>query len=248
MPTILDTRAELEHVRGLADVAPEALAELARHATHHRVPAHGLVAGQGQMVPGVSFLVRGALKVVRTVPTAQGDVARVLGVMRAPCIVASASSFDGLPAEASVEALRASNVLSIDRGVVARVAAAFPPLERVFLDCFVREARRHAERADQLTAGSVEERLCRLLDGLALEFGTSLGTGRFIALPLRRKDVASMVNATTETASRLMAKLERQGQVRSTRDGIWWRGVQRKGSRDSQAPSDPASPRRGSGG
>jgi hypothetical protein len=32
-----------------------------------------------------------------------------------------------------------------------------------------------------------------------------------------------MVNATTETVSRLLAKFERDGQARSTRDGIWWR-------------------------
>jgi hypothetical protein len=32
-----------------------------------------------------------------------------------------------------------------------------------------------------------------------------------------------MVNATTETVSRLLAKFEREGQARSTRDGIWWR-------------------------
>jgi hypothetical protein len=32
-----------------------------------------------------------------------------------------------------------------------------------------------------------------------------------------------MVNATTETVSRLLAKFEREGLARSTRDGIWWR-------------------------
>ena len=34
-----------------------------------------------------------------------------------------------------------------------------------------------------------------------------------------------MVNATTETVSRLLAKFEREGQARSTRDGIWWRSA-----------------------
>jgi hypothetical protein len=32
-----------------------------------------------------------------------------------------------------------------------------------------------------------------------------------------------MVNATTETVSRVLAKFEREGLARSTRDGIWWR-------------------------
>ena len=62
-----------------------------------------------------------------------------------------------------------------------------------------------------------------MLDSLALAHGTPLGQGRFIAIPLRRRDLANMVNATTETVSRLLAKFEREGQARSTRDGIWWR-------------------------
>jgi hypothetical protein len=32
-----------------------------------------------------------------------------------------------------------------------------------------------------------------------------------------------MVNATTETVSRVLARFEREGITRSTRDGIWWR-------------------------
>jgi hypothetical protein len=71
--------------------------------------------------------------------------------------------------------------------------------------------------------GPVDERIKHLLDSLADQHGTPLGQGRFIAIPLRRRDLACMVNATTETVSRLLAKFEREGMARSTRDGIWWR-------------------------
>ena len=80
-------------------------------------------------------------------------------------------------------------------------------------------------RIDEIVAGPVDERVTNLLDSLALEHGTPLGQGRFIAIPLRRRDLANMVNATTETVSRLLAKFEREGQARSTRDGIWWRSA-----------------------
>jgi hypothetical protein len=82
-------------------------------------------------------------------------------------------------------------------------------------------------RIDELASGTVEERVRRLLEGLAAQHGTPLGQGRFIAIPLRRRDIASMVNATTETVSRLLAKFERDGKARSTRDGIWWRAAQK---------------------
>ena len=72
---------------------------------------------------------------------------------------------------------------------------------------------------------SLDEQFHNLLDSLALAHGTPLGQGRFIAIPLRRRDLANMVNATTETVSRLLAKFGREGQARSTRDGIWWRSA-----------------------
>jgi DNA-binding IclR family transcriptional regulator len=78
-------------------------------------------------------------------------------------------------------------------------------------------------RIDEIVSGPVDERVTNLLDSLAMAHGTPLGQGRFIAIPLRRRDLANMVNATTETVSRLLAKFEREGLARSTRDGIWWR-------------------------
>ena len=48
-----------------------------------------------------------------------------------------------------------------------------------------------------------------------------------------------MVNETTETVSRLLAKFEREGQARSTRDGIWWRSAAAAVKRPS-TPSQPA--------
>jgi hypothetical protein len=76
---------------------------------------------------------------------------------------------------------------------------------------------------DEIAAGHVDDRVRRLLENLATDFGTPFGRGRFIAIPLRRKDIACMVNATTETVSRLLARFEREGAIRSSRDGIWWR-------------------------
>jgi hypothetical protein len=106
----------------------------------------------------------------------------------------------------------------------------------VLLSRFAQEVRERVRRIDEIVTGPVDERVINLLDSLALAHGTLLGQGRFIAIPLRRRDLANMVNATTETVSRLLAKFERDGQARSTRDGIWWR--------TPPAPAVPASTRR----
>jgi CRP-like cAMP-binding protein len=221
----LDPATELPLVQGFGDVSPEALVELEGLVVQRRVPAQELASAQGQVPLGALLLVRGAAKTVRTVATAQGEVARVLDVMRAPCLVADAAAFDALPAELSVVTLRASHFFVLERRAFQKVMAAHPSLERAIFARFLRDTRSYARRADELASGTVEERVHRLLDGLAAQHGSPLGRGRFIALPLRRRDLASMVNATTETVSRLLAKLEREGHVRSTRDGLWWRGA-----------------------
>jgi CRP-like cAMP-binding protein len=115
--------------------------------------------------------------------------------------------------------------------------AAHPSLDRAILARFLRESRTQARRVDELASGTVEERVHRLLEALAVQHGTPLGRGRFIAIPLRRRDLASMVNATTETVSRLLAKLEREGKARSTRDGIWWRGATKATPDSEPAPA-----------
>jgi CRP-like cAMP-binding protein len=143
--------------------------------------------------------------------------------MRASAIVPDPSVFDGTASDASVVTLRASHVFMLEKRGLQKTMRSYPSLERALFSRFLREARNYVHRIDELASGPVEERVHRLLEGLALQHGTPLGHGRFIALPLRRKDLASMVNATTETVSRLLAQLERDGRVRSTRDGIWWR-------------------------
>jgi hypothetical protein len=45
-----------------------------------------------------------------------------------------------------------------------------------------------------------------------------------MALSLRRSDYAAMINATTETVSRTVARWERAGAARSSKVGLWWRG------------------------
>jgi CRP-like cAMP-binding protein len=224
----LDPATELSLVQGLGEVAPEAIAELAALVVQRRVPARELVSEQGQIPLGLLVLVRGAVKVVRTVETANGEVARVLAVLRAPALIPDASVFDGLPSDASVVPLRTSQLFVIERRALQKTMATHVSLQRALFARLIRESRNHVRRMDELATGSVEERVHRLLDTLAAQHGTPLGHGRFIALPLRRRDLASMVNATTETVSRLLAQLERDGRVRSTRDGIWWRGVTKK--------------------
>jgi CRP-like cAMP-binding protein len=231
-----DVAAELRAIAGFAELPAEALADLVPLVAQRRVHAQAAIVEQG-VVSGVWVaLVRGAAKSVRTKQTESGESQVVIDVMRAPCIVSDPSVYDGLPAPASVLALRASHVFAIERRAFARVALAHPLLSRALLARLAEDVRAHVRRIDEVVSGPVDERVKHLFESLAREHGTPLGQGKFIAIPLRRKDIANMVNATTETVSRLLAKLEREGIARSTRDGIWWR------SSSAQAPASSEEP------
>jgi CRP-like cAMP-binding protein len=237
-----DVAAELRGIPQLAGLSEDAWGELVPLVTQRRVLAQTSLVQQGVASPAWIALVRGAAKAVRNSLTTTGESSVVLDVMRAPCVVADASIFDAGPATASVVTLRASHVFAIERRAFMRVALAHPSLARALLLQLSEDVRAHVRRIDEVVSGPVDERVKHLLESLAEQHGTPLGQGRFIAIPLRRKDIACMVNATTETVSRLLARFERDGLARSTRDGIWWRSAPRATPMPARPDSDPVLP------
>jgi CRP-like cAMP-binding protein len=238
----VDPLEELRGVAAFAELPREMLAELAASATQRRVLAGVSLIEQGAMAAQLEVLVRGAVKVVRTTRHALGESTVVLEVTRAPSILGGASLFDGHPEPASVVTLRSSHVVAVDRRVVLRLASQQSAFARALLAHLAQTVRRHVRRIDEVAAGPVDDRVRHLLDGLAHEHGTPFGQGRFIAIPLRRRDIACMVNATTETVSRVLARFEREGLTRSTRDGIWLR-VTTPAAAPASAPPPRSTPR-----
>ena len=238
----LDLLAELRLVPTFVELSKEAHAELASAAAQRRVHAGVVLIEQGVPSAAMVILLRGAAKTTRIAEGGGGHTQVVLDVMRAPCVVADASVWDGLPAMSTVVTLRSSHVVTIDRRVIHKLAASQPSFGRALLARAAQDVRAHARRIDEIIGGAVDERIKHVLESLAEQHGTPLGQGRFIAIPLRRKDLACMVNATTETVSRLLAKFEREGLARSTRDGIWWRSTLKVAQPPPSTPFGDAPP------
>ncbi len=145
-----------------------------------------------------ALLVRGAVKLV------SGDAPNpvVLDVARAPWVV--------VPGLWRCVALRSCHVAS---------AAELSPRELARAHAAVAETL--AERILARAAPTVEARLERLLSDLSRRYGTHVSGGIFVALPLRGRDVASLVGTTTESVSRVFSAWKRSGRIRATRDGVW---------------------------
>lgn len=211
------SRKELEAIFG-ADVLEESLVRLEESAELVRLDAGGAFVAQDAPCEHAFALTRGAVKLLRITEA----VPRVLDVARGPVLVADAALFDGGAWSASVVALRASSALRFHREALLDAVARDPHLSRSFRAAAARTVRALVMRIDTLGAGTVEIRLTRFFDDLAARYGTPMGNAKFIALPLRRPEIASLVGAKAETVSRLMARWTREGTLRASRDGILW--------------------------
>lgn len=245
---------ELRRVPEFESVSEETILALSKAIDARNVRSRTALVEQGVASPGVLIVLRGALKSVRRTeadersPSAKkrhhGDFV-LLDVLRAPCLHVDSGLLDGTGAPASIITLRASLVAVFDWSELRRIMQNEPTFTEKMFNHLAGRERALVRRVDELALGPVDERVVHLLDHLARDFGTPVGGGRFIALPLRRQDLAAMVNATTETVSRLLARLEREGKARTTRDGIWWSGAQQK-SADRPRTDAPPAPEEGS--
>ena len=154
------------------------------------------VRSRAEITPPV-VLVRGAIKMVL------GDL--VIDVARAPCLV--------LASPWKHVALRGCLVVALPEDVGATAIA----------NARAASAASLAARIEARAQPTIEARLGHLLADLAKRHGTRLSGGTFLALPLRGRDVASLVGTTNESVSRIFAAWKRAGRIRATRDGIWIR-------------------------
>lgn len=75
-------------------------------------------------------------------------------------------------------------------------------------------------RLAQLTGGRVESRFARVFLNLASRMGRDERGGTFIPLVLSRQELADMMGTTIETCIRIMSRWNKDGVVRTDKDGF----------------------------
>lgn len=73
------------------------------------------------------------------------------------------------------------------------------------------------EKIHQLSAYTVEKRIAEILLELSEKFGEPNEHGLLIQLPLSRQDLADMVGTSSETASRIMSRFQKEGVIKTGR-------------------------------
>jgi CRP-like cAMP-binding protein len=161
----------------------------------------------------------------------------IVDFVRAPAILAASCVLLQEPSAVTIASVRNSEAAFVDAAKFHALLGSSPQLAERLAAQLSRENHDLLTRMTELVTGDVEERLETLLNRLALRHGVPLNGGRFFALPVRRRDLARMIDASTETVSRTLAEWKRRGWTYSNRSGIWWGGRPSRAARSSERSS-----------
>lgn len=140
-------------------------------------------------------------------------------------LLAPGDLFGGLPdvgntvyAE-SAWSLTTTCALRIDRATFREILAEHPTVALRVLDDVAGKLARTRSEAGQRYGSTVAQRVARALLRLTDKFGqvSSGRSGTLIQLPLTRSDLAGMTGSTTESVSRVMSLLRKDGIIDSGR-------------------------------
>lgn len=114
-------------------------------------------------------------------------------------------------------ALTAGCLLSLTTGALDAVLERHPAVARDALAAVGGRLRRAEATLTRASSATTEQRLAATLLLLADRLGTDHHAGTLIDAPLSRDDLASLAGCASETASRILARLQREGVVDSGR-------------------------------
>jgi CRP-like cAMP-binding protein len=107
--------------------------------------------------------------------------------------------------------------LSIEGDDFRQILSSHPPVAMKVMDIMAQRLREAHEMVRLLSVSSVEQRLAQVLLKLGDKLGESVDVGLLIQLPLGRADLAELTGTTTETASRVMSQLQKEGLIQTGR-------------------------------
>lgn len=119
----------------------------------------------------------------------------------------------GQEREIIYQAMAPTIVWRIERQKYLDYLHSHPTAMLPILDMVTEMYRIHSERILNLEYRTVRERLVSFLLTMSHRFGQETEDGLIIDVPLRHQDIASSINASRETASRELAKLEKKGLI-----------------------------------
>jgi CRP-like cAMP-binding protein len=120
----------------------------------------------------------------------------------------------------SATAVEPTRVLGWPREVLLPLIERHPRLRTIILEEIARHMTDALSRVQELATERVSQRLAKTLLRLTASGGRRAGTTIEIVHPITRQELADLVGATLFTVSRLLARWEERGLLRSTRGHV----------------------------
>lgn len=113
-----------------------------------------------------------------------------------------------------VEAMEASEVVSVDAVAFERIVRSSPDLLAKFMLRISEQVSDALTLLDDFRGRDVASRLARVLVRFSKQYGVPTERGVRIELPVTHQDLANMIGTARETVSRNMARFRQQGYVK----------------------------------
>lgn len=182
---------------------------------HH--PAEAVICHEGARANQLFFVAHGKVKLLRHSPAGKDVVLDILG---------QAGLFGGLAPlgtrrypETAI-AQTPCCVLAISGDEFQALLQQHPPVALAVLRSVAHSLEDARETIRRITTSDVRVRIAAVLLRMAERMGDESAEGVLIRAPLSRLDLAAMVGATPETASRVMADFKREGLLDSGRQWV----------------------------
>lgn len=190
---------------------------LAAVATVHEFDKGETLFVEGDQSDQLYTIVTGRVKVYKA--TARGtDV--ILELFGPGDPVGAVAVYESRPYPATAVTLEPTTCVVIPRSAFFTLLEAHPSIVRGLLVGLTFRLIELTNRVMELSGGRIEARLARFFLKLADDMGKPAGGGVFIAMPLSRQELADMVGTTIETSIRIMSRWNKDGIVRTEKEGF----------------------------
>lgn len=171
----------------------------------------------GEMAADLFVVAAGQVKLLRHSPGGQ-DV--LLDILKPGDYFGSLSTLAEDIYPDTAQAHTAVCVLRISSDKFRTLLQQHPSVALAVLDITAKRLQETREIVHRLSTDSVEQRIAAVLLKLAHKLGEISNEGILIQMPLSREDLAQMTGTTTETASRIISQMQKDGLVHTGRQWI----------------------------
>jgi CRP/FNR family transcriptional regulator len=196
---------------------PEDRARLAEVAHVKRYEKGELLFSEGDAATSFYVVCAGRAKVFKMTPAGKDVILEIFGVGHP---LGAVAVYEGRPFPASAMALEQTTCVLIPRQSFFALVERHPSLVRGLLLGLTRRLVELTNRIAELTGGRVEPRFARLFLKMMAEVGRPERGGVFVPMPLSRQELADMTGTTLETCIRIMSRWNKDGIVRTEKEGF----------------------------